>query len=192
MRTIIVATNNEGKQREIKEILKEYKLISLKEANCEIKIEEDKDSFEENSKKKAKEISRIMNMPCIADDSGLCIDKFNGWPGVLTARFLGEEVTQEQRNQFILEKMKELKKEERIARVVCVITYCENEKCVVAKGEIVGKIANSPKGKNGFGFDEIFELENGKTLAELSKEEKNKISARRIALENLRKQLTNL
>lgn len=192
MRTIIVATNNEGKQREIKEILKEYKLISLKEANCEIKIEEDKDSFEENSKKKAKEISRIMNMPCIADDSGLCIDKFNGWPGVLTARFLGEEATQEQRNQFILEKMKELKKEERIARVVCVITYCENKKCVVAKGEIVGKIANSPKGKNGFGFDEIFELENGKTLAELSKEEKNKISARRIALENLRKQLTNL
>jgi XTP/dITP diphosphohydrolase len=88
--------------------------------------------------------------------------------------------------------MKNLNGEDRKARVECVVTYYENGKHIVGKGEIVGKIAKNCRGENGFGFDEIFELENGKTYAEITKEEKNKISHRRMALENLKKQLTNL
>lgn len=191
MKKIVVATNNPGKLKEIKDIIKNYELLSLKDINCEIEVEEDQETFEGNSKKKAKEISEITNMPCIADDTGLCIETLNGWPGVHTARFLGEAATPEQRNEAILEKMKDLKGEERKAKVVCVMTYCEKGQFIVAKGEIEGKIAKGPRGKNGYGFDPIFELESGKTYAELSEEEKNKISHRKRALENLEKQLTN-
>ena len=191
MKKIVVATNNLGKLKEIKEILKNYELLSLKDINCEMEVEEDQETFEGNSKKKAKEIGEVTNMPCIADDSGLCIEAFNGWPGVYTARFLGEDSTPEQRNSVILEKMKNLKGNERKAKVVCVMTYYEKGKFIIAKGEVEGKIAQKPRGKNGFGFDPIFEIENGKTYAELSKKEKNTISHRKRALENLEKQLTN-
>lgn len=191
MKKIVVATNNPGKLKEIKDIIKNYELLSLKDINCEIEVEEDQETFEGNSKKKAKEISEIVNMPCIADDSGLCIEAFNGWPGVHTARFLGEAATPEQRNEAILEKMKNLKEEERRAKVVCVMTYYEKGQIIVAKGEVEGKIAKEPRGESGFGFDPIFELENGKTYAELLEEEKNTISHRKRALENLEKQLTN-
>jgi XTP/dITP diphosphohydrolase len=191
MEKVVVATNNKGKLKEIKEILKDYDLISLKDINCEIEVEEDQETFEGNSKKKAKEISKITNMPCIADDSGLCIDAFNGWPGVYTARFLGEDATQEERNKAIIEKMKGLEGEERTARVICIITYYYEGRCFIGKGEIEGKIAKSPRGNNGFGFDEIFELPNGKTLAELSSDEKNEISHRKKAILNLKEKLRN-
>lgn len=190
MKKIVVATNNLGKLKEIKEILKNYELLSLKDINCEMEVEEDQETFEGNSKKKAKEIGEVTNMPCIADDSGLCIEAFNGWPGVYTARFLGEDSTPEQRNSVILEKMKNLKGNERKAKVVCVMTYYEKGKFIIAKGEVEGKIAQKPRGKNGFGFDPIFEIENGKTYAELSKKEKNTISHRKRALENLEKHVT--
>ena len=86
--------------------------------------------------------------------------------------------------------MKDLKEEDRKARVRCVITYYDNGEIIVGKGEIEGKITKKPRGENGFGFDPIFELKNGKTMAELTKEEKNLISHRKKALENLKKQLT--
>lgn len=192
MKKIVVATNNQGKLKEIQEILNEYELLSLKEINCNIEVEENQETFEGNSLKKAKEISEATKMPCIADDSGLCIDIFEGWPGVYTARFLGENATQEERNNAILEKMKSLDGDDRKAKVECVITYYEDGNVLLGKGEIKGEIAKEPKGDNGFGFDPIFELENGKTYAELTKEEKNQISHRRMALENLKKQLTNM
>lgn len=191
MKKILVATNNQGKLKEIKDILKDYELLTLKDINCEIEVNEDQETFEGNAKKKAKETAKLTNMPCIADDSGLCIDAFNGWPGVHTDRFLGEDATPSQKNKVILEKMKDLKGEERKAKVVCSIVYYENGEFIVAKGEIEGKIAKEPRGDNGFGFDPIFELENGKTYAELSEKEKNSISHRKRALENLEKQLTN-
>ena len=192
MKKIVIATNNVGKVKEIKEILNDYELLTLKDVGCDIEVEEDADTFEGNSLKKAKEISETLNMPCIADDSGLCIDTFDGWPGVYTARFLGENATQEDRNNAILEKMKNLKESERTARVRCIMTYFENGKVIVGKGEIKGKIAKAPRGNNGFGFDTIFELDNGKTYAELTEKEKNSISHRKMALENLKKQLTNM
>lgn len=187
MKKILMATNNKGKIKEMKEILEEYDLVSLEEIGCKIDVVEDKDSFEGNALKKAKEISEATNMPCIADDSGLCIDEFDGWPGVYTARFLGEDSTARQRNEYVLNKMKDLSEDERIARVKCVVVYYENGKEIVATSEVEGKIAMNYRGENGFGFDEIFELKNGKTYAELNEEEKNKISHRKLALENLKK-----
>lgn len=190
---IVVATNNQGKRKEIKQILKGYDLVTLEEIGCKIQVEEDQKTFEGNAKKKAKEVARVTNMPCIADDSGLCIEALNGWPGVHTSRFLGEEATDSQRNEAILEKMKNLKGEQRKAKVVCVVAYYnEKGEFIIGKGEIEGKIAQQPRGERGFGFDPIFELEKGKTYAELSLEEKNDISHRKRALENLEKQLTNV
>lgn len=190
MKKILVATNNQGKLKEIQEILKDYKLVTLKDVNCEIEVAEDQDSFEGNARKKAEEIAKITNMPCLADDSGLCIEALGGWPGIYTARFLGEKVTDEQKNQAILEKTKHLKGEERKAKVECVVALYENGEWYIGKGEVKGRIAEKARGERGFGFDPIFELENGKTYAELSQEEKNKVSHRKRALENLVKQLT--
>lgn len=187
MEEIILATNNNGKIKELQEILKEYKLLSLKEANINVEVEEDRDTFEGNALKKAEEICKIANKTCIADDSGLCVDALEGFPGVYTARFLGEDATQEQRNNYILEKLEGTKKDKRTAKVItCIAIVKPNGEEKTYIGELNGYIAENRRGNNGFGFDEIFELDNGKTLAELDKEDKNKISSRSIALEKLR------
>lgn len=186
---VVVATNNEGKLKEIREILKEYEILSLKDLKCKIEVEENQDTFEGNSLKKAREISKLLKMPCIADDSGLCIETLNGFPGVKTSRFLGENASQEEKNNYLIKQLEN--RENRKAIVVTVIAYVDETKNieVIARGELKGYIAKEKRGKNGFGFDEIFELEDGRTLAELIKEEKNQISSRKIALEKLREKL---
>ena len=187
VRKIVVATNNKGKLKEIKDILNEFELLSLEEVGISIKVKEDENTFKGNSLKKAREVFKATNIPCIADDSGLCIDVLNGWPGVETARFLGKEASQEDRNRYILEKMIEKTGEERKAKVVCSIAFVDENNEIVVEGVITGRISEAERGNNGFGFDPIFELDNGKTLAELSEEEKNEVSSRRIALEKLKK-----
>lgn len=189
-RKIVVVTNNKGKLKEIKEIFSEFELLSLEEVGINKKVKEDENTFKGNALKKAKEIFKVTNMPCIADDSGLCIDVLNGFPGVETARFLGDKASQEDRNRYILEKMMGKTGEERKAKVVCSIAYVDNENEIVVEGVIEGRIAKEERGDNGFGFDPIFELEDGKTLAQLSVKRKNEISSRRIALEKLRSFLT--
>jgi len=186
MEEIIVATNNEGKLKEIKEILSGYNLKSLKEINCNVDVIEDCDTFEGNSKKKAKEISELLNKPCLADDSGLCIDYLNGWPGVYTGRTIGKN---KENLGLILEKLEGISAEKRIARAICYMVYYNKGEFVIGKGELVGKIAFDRRGDNGFGFDEIFELEDGRTLAELPSKEKNKISARYLALMDLKNKI---
>lgn len=187
---ILVGTNNQGKLEEIKEILTEYEIISLKQAQCEIEIIEDGKNFEENAIKKAKAIYEATNMPCIADDSGIEIEEFNGWPGVLTARFLGKDKSTNeyarQRNEYILEKMRNLPKERRKVKHVTCIAYCNEKGTKVVRGEEAGYIAEFPRGENGFGFDEIFEIEDGRTYAQIGKTEKNKISSRKKALEKIK------
>lgn len=185
MEEIILATNNQGKVKEIQMILKEYKIISLKEANIDIEIDEDQDTFEGNALKKATEICKLTNKICIADDSGLCIDSLNGFPGVKTARFLGENATQEERNTYILEKMKDISNR-RAEVVTCIAVVKLNGEKNVYKGILEGNISRERRGDNGFGFDEIFEIDDGRTLAELNKEEKNKISSRKRALEQIK------
>lgn len=190
---ILIATNNKGKIKEIKEILEDYEIISLKDINLEIEVIEDGKTFSENAIKKASEIYNKTKIPCIADDSGIEIEEYDGWPGVLTARFLGEEKASNEyareRNEYILEKMKELQREKRKVTHITCIAYCDKNGIKTAIGEQIGYIAKEPKGEKGFGFDEIFELPNGKTMAELEPEEKNKISSRKKALEKIKEQI---
>ena len=189
---MILATNNKGKLREIKEILNEYNIKSLEEVNINIEVDEDQDSFYGNALKKAKEIYEIAREATIADDSGLCIDYFNDWPGVYTARFLGENTTVDERNNHILDKMKDLKDDDRKAHIVCNLVYYDGKNAILGEGILYGKISNSRCGENGFGFDDIFELDSGKTLAELPMKEKNTLSARYLATLNLKEKLKEL
>lgn len=189
---MIFATNNQNKLREMKKLFSEFKIYGLKESGINHDVEEDQDSFYGNALKKAKEIYKIANQPVIADDSGLCIPILNDWPGVLTHRFLGEDATEIDRNNAIIEKMKEYDGEDRIANFVCNLVYYDGENTLVGEGIIKGKIALERRGENMFGFDEIFELEDGRTFAELSMEQKNEISARSKAAIHLKEKLNNL
>ena len=187
---MIVASNNKGKIREIKEIFKDYEIYSLREKNINIDVLEDADTFYGNALKKAIEIYNISKEPVIADDSGLCITLLNGFPGVMTHRFLGTGASDEDRNNILINMANKLF--DRSAKSVCVIVYYDGYNTVVGEGILNGRISTSSRGNNGFGFDEIFELEDGRTLAELSYEEKNIVSARYLALIDLDNKLNNL
>ena len=187
---MIVATNNKDKLREIKEILSDFEIYSLEDKNIDIEVIEDKDTFLENAKKKALEIYEIAKEAVISDDSGLCINALGGFPGVLTNRFLGENKTDEEKNNYLIEKTNEYK--DRNAKVICSIVYYDGENLIDSEGVIEGVITKYPRGENGFGFDSIFELPSGKTLAELLPSEKNKVSARRLALEELKRKLNEV
>lgn len=185
MKEIIIASGNVGKIKEAKEILKDYKITSIKELGIETDVEEDQDSFEGNAIKKAETIAKELGgKMCIADDSGIEIEYLDGFPGVYTKRW--HKGTDRERNMAIIEKLKDVPKEKRKIRFITAIALSDGKKTVYTKGHIDGYVAEEPRGENGFGFDEIFELADGRTLAELSQEEKNEISARRIALEKLR------
>lgn len=186
---MIVATNNEGKLKEIKSILNDYELYSLKEKNISIDVIEDQNTFLDNAKKKALEIYEATHEAIIADDSGLCINCLNGFPGVMTHRFLGEDASDRERNEYLIKEVNKYK--DRSASVICNIVYYDGNNFIVGEGKIDGIIAKECRGTNGFGFDEIFELSNGLTLAELLPNEKNKKSARALALTNLKEKIDN-
>ena len=188
---LIIASGNEGKIKEAQEILNDYNIIPMKEYDLQIDVEEDKDTFEGNAIKKAETIANVLEgRKCIADDSGIEIEYLDGFPGVQTKRWL--QGTDRERNLEILGKLKGVPKEKRNIKFVTSIAVSDGKHTVSAVAEIEGKVAEEVRGENGFGFDEIFELSNGKTLAELSSEEKNEISARRKALEMLREKLNVL
>ena len=187
---MIVATNNKGKLEEIKKILSDYEIYSLKQKNIDIDVIEDQDTFLGNAKKKAIEIYEIACEETIADDSGLCINALGGYPGVMTHRFLGEDATDKMRNEYLINEVN--KYDDRSAEVVCNLVYYDGEDIIIGEGILKGFISRECRGTNGFGFDEIFELPNGLTLAELTPEEKNDISARALAVKDLKKKLIRL
>lgn len=184
---MIFASNNTGKIKEIKEILTNYEIKSPKELNIKLDVEEDGNTFLENAVKKAKVLYDIAHQPVIADDSGLIIEDLGDWPGINTNRFLGENKSDREKNLAIISRVnKECKN--RNAKVICALVYYDGKQLIFSEGVIDGTISTEPRGKNGFGFDEIFEY-NNKTLAELSPVEKNKISARKRAAEELKKKI---
>ena len=188
---MIIASGNKGKIKEVEEILNNYKVIPLKETGIDIDVEEDKETFEENAIKKATVISKKLNgKVCISDDSGIEIEYLNGFPGVFTKRW--HCGTDRDRNLEIIKKLDGVKKENRKVKFITAIAVAKGNEVVTSVEELNGYIAKEVRGKNGFGFDEIFELENGKTLAELSDNEKNKISARKKALEKIKVKLENI
>ena len=191
MEEIVIASGNAGKIKEAQEILKEFKIISIKDVGIDIDVEEDKDTFEGNAIKKAEVIANKLNgKKCIADDSGIEIEYLNGFPGVVTKRWF--EGTDRERNLKLIEKLKGVPKENRKIKFTTAIALSDGKNTICELGIIDGFVAEEVRGENGFGFDEIFELENGKTLAELTQEEKNQISARKIALEKIKQKLDNL
>lgn len=193
MKEIIFATKNINKIKEVQAILgNNYILESIEKIN--INIIEDGKTFEENAIKKASEIMKITNKIVLADDSGLEIDYLNKEPGVYSSRYMGENTPYEIKNNKILELLKGIEEAKRTARFVSVIALCiPNKKPITVKGIMEGTISYDIKGKNGFGYDPIFYIPKmQKTVAELSLEEKNKISHRGQALKNMKKILEKM
>lgn len=195
MTKIIFATGNQGKMREIKQIMADMdvEVVSMKEAGVFTDIEENGATFEENALIKARAIAKEANTIVLADDSGLEIDYLDKAPGVLSARYLGEDTSYDIKNAHILELLKEVQGKERSARFVCSIAAVfPDGREFTTYATIEGEIAHKIEGENGFGYDPIFFVpEFGKTTAQLSAEEKNKISHRGKALTMMKDILKN-
>ena len=196
MRKIVLASNNIKKIKELKEILKDYpyEIYSLKDMNIDIEVEEDGLTFEENAKKKAKEIHEYLlnkknsDFIVLSDDSGLEVDCLNGAPGIYSARYAGEHGNDYNNNVKLLEDMKAFKGDDRSARFVCVIAVVfEDGNVKTVRGEVEGRIIEELKTEGGFGYDPLF-FYNGfnKTFGEATPEEKNEISHRGNALKKLK------
>lgn len=193
MKRLLFATQNEGKMREIRMIMKDMglEILSMKEAGIFAEAEENGATFEENALIKARAAAACTNDPVLADDSGLEVDYLNKEPGVYSARYLGEETSYDIKNADILRRMEGVPEEKRTARFVCAIAaVLPDGKELVAKETIEGIIGYEPSGSHGFGYDPIFYVPRlGKSTAELSEEEKNQISHRGKALRSMREML---
>ena len=193
---IICATGNENKMREIREILGDLglEIVSMKEAGISVDIVEDGETFEENAMIKAEAVSKLCDDIVLADDSGLEVDYLDKAPGVYSARFMGEDTSYDIKNQAIIDKLDGVPKEKRTARFVCAIAaVLPSGKKISTRGTIEGMIGYEIKGENGFGYDPIFYVEElGCTTAEISPEEKNKVSHRGNALRAMRKELLSI
>lgn len=193
MKKIIFATGNADKMKEVREILSDLdaEVLSMKEAGVQADIVEDGKTFEENAVIKATAICRLTGEIVLADDSGLEIDYLNKEPGIYSARYMGENTDYHIKNGNLIERLSGVPDEKRTARFVCAIAAAFPDGSVkTVRGTMEGRIGYEEKGENGFGYDPIFFLpEYGCTSAELSMEEKNKISHRGKALRAIKEEL---
>lgn len=194
MSRIIFATGNANKMKEIRMILSDMgkEILSMKEAGVEADIVEDGTTFEENAMIKAKAIAKLLPEDIVlADDSGLEIDYLNKEPGIYSARYMGEDTSYDIKNQNLIDRLEGVPKEQRTARFVCAIAAAlPDGSTKVVRGTIEGYIGWEPAGTNGFGYDPIFYVdEYGCSTAQLSPEEKNKVSHRGNALRAMREEL---
>ena len=184
---LIIASNNAHKLTEIKAILGGMfdEILSLREAGIEHETIEDGSSFMENAEKKAREIAELSGCCALADDSGICVDALGGAPGIFSARFSGVHGDDKANNRLLLEKLETA--ETRAAHYTCAIALVRPDgSCVRAEGHMQGVIAHEEAGENGFGYDPLFFLpQYGLTAAQISPEEKNRISHRARALHQL-------
>ncbi|MCF3941913.1 XTP/dITP diphosphatase [Oceanobacillus alkalisoli] len=191
MKEIIIATRNQGKVKEFIDFFQPYgvnvqSLLDIAEQQLP-DIEETGNSFAENAALKAEQIAEMLNRPVLADDSGLVVDALDGAPGIYSARYAGEDKSDEANNQKLLQKLQDVPQAERTARFVCVLAIAiPGEKTKFYEGTCEGEISVAPHGKNGFGYDPLF-IPNGyqQTMAELSASEKNQISHRSNAIKQL-------
>lgn len=191
LETLILASNNKGKIRELSEMLEPLgiKVISQKEAGITGEADETGTTFAENSEIKAKYVYNKTHSATLADDSGLCVDALDGQPGVYSHRFAGENATDEDRCNFLLEKLKNVPDEQRTARFVCDMCFISKDGEIIhVEGTCEGKIGYVPKGSNGFGYDPVF-VYGDRTLAQMGDAEKNEISHRARALEKMKQKL---
>lgn len=190
---IVFATGNQGKMREIREILgdMDVEIASMKEAGIQVDIVEDGSTFEENAIIKAKAVAQYTDAIVLADDSGLEIDYLGGEPGIYSARYLGEDTSYRIKNQNLIDRLEGVPEAERTARFVCAIAaVMPDGEVITTHGVIEGTIAYEEKGCNGFGYDPIFYVPAYRcTTAQLTEEQKNEISHRGKALEAMKEEL---
>ena len=188
MKKLFLATGNKKKIKEISDILEGYEILSINDGYKIPDVIEDKDTFEGNSQKKAIEIAKAVNMPVIADDSGLCVEALGGGPGIYSARYSGENATDESNNIKLIQELKD--KENKRAKFVCVITLAKPDgEYHSFRGEVEGLIVEEPGGTDRFGYDPHFYIEKyGKTFCEIP-EIKREISHRAVALKKLQKEI---
>ena len=196
MLKIVLASRNAHKIREIKEILSaavgyELEILSLDDIGVSGDIEENGNSFEENAKIKAS-LPASMGYIGIADDSGLAVDALNGEPGIYSARYAGEPCNDQNNNDKLLSKMEGIS-DRTACFVSCVAAVRPDGKSLVCRGECPGMILYAPQGNGGFGYDPLFWYEPlQKTFAELTSEEKNRISHRAVALRKFAEKLASI
>lgn len=186
---LVVATSNQHKLAELSQMLgSEYKLLSLKDVNFNDEIIENGTTFEQNAIIKAETVCKAVNIPTIADDSGLCVDALDGNPGIYSARYAGENCTSEQRNTLLLKNMLNIKN--RSAHFSCAMALAIPKKNTeVVLGICRGSIMTEEHGSAGFGYDPLFKYKDGRNFAEMSPDEKNKVSHRGIAVKKLKELL---
>ena len=188
MTKLILASQNEGKIREVKNIFQnlDLELLSLNDFIEIPIIVEDGNSFEENAKIKATKVYNYFNINSVGDDSGLSVEQLNGGPGIYSARFAGENATDEENNKKLIDELKKFP-EPHLAKYICAAAYYNGENFIISTGEIKGKIVLEPKGNFGFGYDPYF-VPDGyeKRMAEIEPSEKNQISHRGIAFNKLK------
>ena len=185
---LVIATRNKGKTLEIKELLKNFpvEIKNLDDFGPIPHLEEDGDSFDENAYKKASFAARILGLPALADDSGLMVEALDGAPGIHSARYAGDNATDEQRYLKLLDDMEG--KSNRKAAFECVISIAvPTGPALTYEARCEGLIATEPAGSNGFGYDPVFFYTPlNKTFAQITREEKNRISHRGKALAELK------
>lgn len=190
---IIFATGNPGKMREIRQILGDLgcEVLSMKEAGADPEIVEDGKTFGENAEIKARAVWNCTGDIVLADDSGLVVDYIGGEPGIYSARYMGEDTSYEIKNRNIIDRLEGAEGEERAARFVCnIAAVLPDGRVVHTEATMEGQIAREPAGSGGFGYDPILLLpEYGVTSAELTMEQKNRISHRGKALEAIKQEL---
>ncbi len=193
MKKIVLATRNKGKIREMQALLKDFgvEVISAFDLPDVPEVVEDGETFFENSMKKAREIALATGITALADDSGLVVDALDGSPGVRSARYAGENADDNMNNMKLLSDLEGVAPEKRTARFKCVmVLYDPSGAWISAEGTCEGVIAPEPSGSGGFGYDPVFFVpELGRSMAELTPEEKNAISHRGRAIKALRSQL---
>ncbi len=186
-RRIVVATNNKHKLAEIRDILSDFKIYSAKEFVEEFDPDEVGRSFCENAFIKARELKKYVEYPILADDSGLEVFSLGGEPGIFSSRY-SDEGTDRANVEKLLIRLKD--KKDRSARFACCMVLIIGEKVIQREGYVYGKIIDGPKGENGFGYDPVFVPDGfDVTFAEMSPEQKNRLSHRRRALELIKKEL---
>ena len=192
---LVVATRNRGKLAELRSLLGAHRgleLLCLSDLLLFFEVVEDGDTFLANAQKKAREVALATRLPTLADDSGLLVDALDGAPGVHSARFAGEQASDDENNTRLLELLANVPTEDRRARFRCVLALATPDGTLGphTEGECEGRIVREPRGAHGFGYDPLFEVEGlGRTMAELSSAEKDDLSHRAVATRRMKDEL---